>query len=206
MVTDKGSEVPFLFAHQTGLCKVYTPELDKTQIPPVIQLKSVHNTPIEGLWHWLTNTCGLNIKEIIISGYETGVYSPNNPIHPQLFNWIWPMALQVQLNKFTSYWNNHKIRTQRDKANMSGSTRHAFTAPDPARYEKCYVEIDEVVIDALRQQIPTPREEAMQFVDDRFLQLAEDAYEAVGSPDLSDIRRVWTIFAAMIVHIPANTN
>ncbi|KAJ2931109.1 hypothetical protein H1R20_g5982, partial [Candolleomyces eurysporus] len=200
MVTDKVSEIPFLFAHQTGLREVYTPELDFTQRQTVIQLKGVHKTPIEGLWHWFTNTSGLNIKEVIISGYETGLSSPNNPIHP----WIWPKALQIQLDKFASYWNNHKIQTQRDKPNMSGPTpRHAFTAPDPAHYEKCYVEIDEMVIDVLRQQIPTSREDSMRFVDDMFSEFAEDAYEAVGRPDISDICRVWDIFGAMLVHIPA---
>ncbi|KAJ2935897.1 hypothetical protein H1R20_g1196, partial [Candolleomyces eurysporus] len=181
MVTDKGSEIPFLFAHQTGLREAYTPELDVTKIPPVLQLKSVHNTPIELLWHWFSDTCGLNIKEVIISGYEMGIYNPNNPIHPyvvttisfsvlhlarslvsQLFNWVWPKALQLQLDRFATYWNNHKVRTQRNKANMSGLTpRHAFITPDPTRYTKCYVEIDRVVVDALREQIPTSRKESM---------------------------------------------
>jgi hypothetical protein len=50
--------------------------------PPVIQIRSVHNTPIEGLWHWFLKTYGFNIKDIIVTGYRDGYYNPNNPVHP----------------------------------------------------------------------------------------------------------------------------
>jgi hypothetical protein len=77
----------------------------------------------------------------------------------QLFYWLWPKILQNQLDKFVEYWNNHKIRPQADKSNMSGSTpRHGFTVPaTPA--EDCRIIIDPVVIDALREQIPVSRED-----------------------------------------------
>jgi hypothetical protein len=60
----------------------YTPELDTTQFPPTLQIKSIHNTPIEGLWHWFLQTFGVNIKDIIHSGFTAGIYNPNNPVHP----------------------------------------------------------------------------------------------------------------------------
>ncbi|KAJ2929127.1 hypothetical protein H1R20_g7964, partial [Candolleomyces eurysporus] len=203
MVTNKGSEIPYLFAYQTGLRDVYTPNVDVARFPPVFQLKSVHNTPIEGLWHWFSEMCGLNIKEMIIAGYQNGIYNLNDPIHLSLFNWLWPQALQLQLDHFSEYWNNHKIRSQKRKPNMSGSTpRHAFIAPDPTRITKCYIDVDKPVVEALREQIPISCGDSMQFVNHEFLQLAEETYDAIGRPDLSDLRQVWDIFSVMLIHIP----
>lgn len=45
-------------------------------------MRSVHNTPIEGLWHWFRQTFGQNIKDTIHSGFQRGIYKPNNPLHP----------------------------------------------------------------------------------------------------------------------------
>ena len=63
----------------------YTPEVNDKKYPPILQLKSVHNTPIEGLWHWFQRAKGLNIKELIRSGYLDGIYNPNHPIHPYVW-------------------------------------------------------------------------------------------------------------------------
>ncbi|KAJ2912173.1 hypothetical protein MD484_g8242, partial [Candolleomyces efflorescens] len=197
MVTDKGSEISYLFAYQTGLRSAYAPDIDVTQSPPVLQLKSVHNTPIEGLWHWFSETCGLNIKEMIISGYQNGIYNPSDPVHQSLFNWIWPQALQLQLDRFAEYWNNHKIRSQKRKPNMSGSTpRHAFIAPDPTCATKCYIEVNKPAIEALRGNIPTCRDDSMRFVDPGFLLLAEEAYDAIAGR--------WR--SLTLSHLPFSTN
>jgi hypothetical protein len=50
--------------------------------PPTLQVRSVHNTPIEGAWHWFLQMFGINIKDAIRGGYEAGIYNPNNAIHP----------------------------------------------------------------------------------------------------------------------------
>ena len=44
-------------------------------------MKSVHNTPIEGLWHWFLQMFSLNIKDVIHQGLQIGVYHPNNAVH-----------------------------------------------------------------------------------------------------------------------------
>ncbi|EDR07666.1 uncharacterized protein LACBIDRAFT_298024 [Laccaria bicolor S238N-H82] len=111
-IVDKGSETGYIYAHQTGLRETYAPDIDSDQFPPAQHVRSVHNTPIEGLWHWFVTLFGIDIKEVIQQGKVTGIYNPGNPIHPQLFNWIWPQILQHQLDKFVEYWNNHKIRYQ----------------------------------------------------------------------------------------------
>jgi hypothetical protein len=118
-----------------------------------------------------------------------------------LFNWLWPKILQIQLDQFVEYWNNHKIRFQRDKPNMSGSTpRHAFTVPAAPAQESGIV-VDQVVIDALRAQIPVSRAEAMRWVDDSFDVTASVAYNNIGSPPLDNVQSGWDIFSSMATMI-----
>ena len=106
--------------------------------------------------------------------------------------------LQIQLDAFVEYWNNHRIRTQKEKPNMSGSTpRHAFLVPAPPAQD-CKIPVDKEVVRALRSQIPVSREEAMRWVDDDFDRLATQAYEAIGSPPLNKFLNGWRIFEAMV--------
>lgn len=253
-VTDKGSETGSIFAHQTGLrytqsftsdswapcnlniifvwalSEAYTPDLDTESFPPMLQLRSVHNTPIEGLWHWFSQTFGINIKETIHSGYHNdGIYNPNNVIHPcvvllfhfpiplhifiysfdsKLFYWLWPQILQAQLDKFVEYWNNHRIRTQKEKQNMSGFIpMHGFTVPEPPA-EDCSIEVDQPVIDALRTQIPVSREESMRWVSPAFEKAARRAYRTIGRPPLDNISSGWGIFSsiAAVIDVAAATS
>ncbi|KAF8908221.1 hypothetical protein CPB84DRAFT_1843672 [Gymnopilus junonius] len=195
---DKGSETGYIYANQTGLWEAYAPELDTEKFPPMLQMKSVHNTPIEGLWHWFLQTFGLNIKDVIRQGLQTGVYHPNNSVHQQLFNWLWPKMLQIQLDAFVKYWNNHCIRTQKNKPNMSGLTlRHAFTVPAPPTQD-CRIPVNRQVISTLCSQIPVTCEEAMRWVDDAFDGVATRAYEAIGSPPLNKFLTGWDIFSTMV--------
>jgi hypothetical protein len=116
----------------------------------------------------------------------------------QLFNWLWPKILQNQLDKFIEYWNNHKIRPQAEKSNMSGATpRHGFTVP-AAPAEDCRIIVDQAVIDALRMQIPVSREDSMRWVDDFFEVAARNAYDAVGRPSLDNLLTGWDIFSSMV--------
>ncbi|KAF6752682.1 hypothetical protein DFP72DRAFT_1033891 [Ephemerocybe angulata] len=202
MVTDKGSEVGHLFAHQRGLRQAYSADIDVAQFPPVVQIKSVHNTPIEGLWHWFLENSGRNLKDTIVSGQTNGIFHPGDPTHAQLFNYLWPKVLQIQLDNFVTFWNNHRIRTQKSKPNMSGTTpQHAFIAPDPAQAEKCAIAVEQPVVDALRRQIATSRADSMRFVVGPFAEVADEAYKAIGSPDLSNIDEAWNIFGMMLPHM-----
>jgi hypothetical protein len=56
--------------------------------------------------------------------------------------------------------------------------------------------VDQVVIDALRQQLPVSREDSYRWVDDKFMKAAGDAYLALGSPVLS-MTVGWSIFSSM---------
>ena len=90
--------------------------------------------------------------------------------------------LQIQVDAFIEYWNNHCIRTQKNKPNMSGSTpRHAFTVLAPPAQD-CKIPVSRQAIHALRSHIPVTHEEAMCWVEDAFDVVATQAYQAIGSP------------------------
>jgi len=89
----------------------------------------------------------------------------------QSFYCLWPKILQIQLDKFVEYWNNHKIRTQKERSTMLGATpRHGFTVPA----QDCRITVNQAMINALRLQIPIPREESMRWVDDSFEHAARE--------------------------------
>ena len=119
-------------------------------------------------------------------------------IDRQLFYWLWPKILQNQLNKFAEYWNNHRIHTQKDKPNMSGSTpRHGFMVPAPPA-EDCCIIVDQAVINALHAQISISWEESICWVDASFKVVAGNAYKAVGRPCLDTPQSGWAIFSFMV--------
>jgi hypothetical protein len=129
-----------IFHSNHAIRETYAPDIDSDQFPPAQHVRSIHNTPIEGLWHWFVTLFGVDIKDAILEGKSLAYTIPESPstrisssvmahnsklilkILRQLFNWIWPQILQYQLDKFVEYWNNHKIRYQSTKPNMSGQT------------------------------------------------------------------------------------
>lgn len=62
--------------------EAYAPDIDAEKFPAAQHVRSIHNTPIEGAWHWFLNTLGFNIKDRIRQGYQDGIYNPGNPVHP----------------------------------------------------------------------------------------------------------------------------
>ena len=61
--------------------EAYAPDIDPDRYPAALHLKSVHNTPIKGLWHWFTDTMGVNIKEELHRGYKDGIFHPGSQPH-----------------------------------------------------------------------------------------------------------------------------
>jgi len=66
----------------SSIRETYAPDIDSDQFPPAQHVRSIHNTPIEGLWHWFVTLFGIDIKDAIQEGKVTGIYNPGNPIHP----------------------------------------------------------------------------------------------------------------------------
>jgi hypothetical protein len=61
---------------------LYAPDIDADKFPAAQHVRSIHNTPIEGVWHWFLTTLGFNIKDMIQQGHHDGIYNPGNPVHP----------------------------------------------------------------------------------------------------------------------------
>ncbi|KIM60418.1 hypothetical protein SCLCIDRAFT_16346 [Scleroderma citrinum Foug A] len=80
-VMDKGTETGLMYSNQEALCTVFAPDIDVHEYPPYLFLRSVHNMPIEGLWHWFTKTHGVNLKLLIQSGQKDGIYHVNKDLH-----------------------------------------------------------------------------------------------------------------------------
>jgi len=58
------------------LCSAtFAPKLDAHECPPIMALRSVHNTTIEGFWHWLREKIGHDIKAHLLRGKEGHHYS-----------------------------------------------------------------------------------------------------------------------------------
>ncbi|KAJ7262349.1 hypothetical protein C8J57DRAFT_1231724 [Mycena rebaudengoi] len=77
-----------------------------------VPLKSIDNIPIESSWNLYTNYVGLDTKKIILLGKTLNYFNPGLQLYIDLFNWLWPKIVQLSLDDFVEYWNNHKIQTQ----------------------------------------------------------------------------------------------
>ena len=57
------------------------PDLDSNIFPHVVQVSSVHNTPIEGYWTWLREGEGRNIRIIILDGARVHEFCKTSSLH-----------------------------------------------------------------------------------------------------------------------------
>ncbi|KAF8584361.1 hypothetical protein K439DRAFT_1653235 [Ramaria rubella] len=184
ITVDKGSETAEMFAMQTSLRHNYAPNVSEELCPPFVALKSVNNTTIEGIWHWLCKTAECNFIDEVCRGHNKGIFNPNNNLHISLFNWIWPPICQSVLDEFTTYWNNHRVRSQKNKLMPSGATPwDIFTSPQAYG-------VPQDAINALRADLLHSRQEALQFV-----------WNHLRSPPCT-VSSGWDIFTKMLLLWP----
>ncbi|KAJ7703470.1 hypothetical protein B0H14DRAFT_3099849 [Mycena olivaceomarginata] len=166
----------------------------------LVALKSTDNIPIESSWHLFTNYVGLDLKEIILLGKSQSYFNPAFPLHIDLFNWLWPKIVQYSLDDFVDYWNNHKIRTQRNKALPSGVSPK-FICDFPERFGLTHfgTPAPQDLIDTLHQNIPKSREECYRWVSDEFEVRVSEIYDHIEAPKLAPTEG-WTIFCQMLPH------
>ncbi|KAJ7822575.1 hypothetical protein B0H14DRAFT_2598498 [Mycena olivaceomarginata] len=178
---DGGSETGELYATHVALRQHCMPDISADDATPFVALKSTDNIPIESSWHLFTNYVGLDIKQILLLGKSHNYFNSAYELHIDLFNWLWPKIIQLTLDNFLDYWNNHKIRTQRNKLLPSGfSPNYILAAPQP-------------FIDALRQNIPKTRKECSRWVPDEFDAKASEVYAQIGEPKSKCQKRTLTI-------------
>jgi hypothetical protein len=193
--------------------QTYTPELNPTEWPEFVALKSVNNIPIENLWKWLLKTIGRSLREIIEEGKTNGLFNPGNQIHmyvllipvdvnfdvdcSDLFHWLWSKIVQIKLDEFKLYWNYHTPRKNPKKALVSGIPPiEIYRNPDVYGLARLSTPVDQETIDALRANIPLTREEALRWVPDQFDFVAAEVYADLGAPKLEPLRG-WEIFGQM---------
>ncbi|KAF8582864.1 hypothetical protein K439DRAFT_1617989 [Ramaria rubella] len=81
ITVDKGTETGEMFAMQTSLRCNYAPNVCEESYPPFMALRSIHNTTIEGIWHWLRKTVECNFITKVHHGHTEGIFNPNHSLH-----------------------------------------------------------------------------------------------------------------------------
>ncbi|KAI0312081.1 hypothetical protein OF83DRAFT_691512 [Amylostereum chailletii] len=194
ITTDHGTEIGGIKAMQTSLRMTYAPDICMDEYPPHMAMKSVHNTPIESMWHWFLHHNGRNLKDLITLGQASGIFHSGDELHVKLFYCIWPTAVQAELDKFVFFWNSHKIRPQAEKKMPSGTTpRDIFTSPQTYGMERAGIPVPREAIQAMRDTFPLTREEAYQWVEPEFSDLVLEAWDEIGAPELTMFNG-WDIF------------
>ncbi|KAJ3498047.1 hypothetical protein NMY22_g19640 [Coprinellus aureogranulatus] len=202
LTTDKGSEIGWQCAIQDSLRRLMAPDLDPDQYPTSVGLKSVHNTVIESLWGWLQRTTGMNLKDAILEGKEMHYYHPHCSYHTDLFYWVFVPVIQRELDRFRTYWNNHQVRPQKEKLMPSGHVpSDAFENPknhDPEA-EKYLIKVPDSVLTDCRRYLTDEvgeRSAHMSWYSEEFAASAQDAYVALGSPEIT-LENAWEVFNSM---------
>lgn len=119
-----------------------------------------------------------------------------------VFNWVFPPLVQSRLDAYCTYWNNHRLRSQPNKLNPSGtSPLHMLEAPDSVRpgARHCGIRVRKELVDQLRQSIGgmAGRELALSFSTPRFQKIADNAYLSLGSPEIT-LNTAWKVWKAMV--------
>ncbi|KAJ7146659.1 hypothetical protein C8R44DRAFT_599748, partial [Mycena epipterygia] len=118
---DGGSETGELYTVHVALCQQCMPDITVEDEPAFVALKSTDNIPIESSCNLFTNYVGLDIKQIILHGKSLNYFHPSFQLHMFKFLFqLWPKIMQLTLDEFVEYWNNHKIWAQRNKFLPSG--------------------------------------------------------------------------------------
>ncbi|KAJ7239533.1 hypothetical protein C8J57DRAFT_1086260 [Mycena rebaudengoi] len=195
---DGGSETGELYAAHIALRQYCMPDILIEDTPAFVPLKSTDNIPIESSWHLFTNYVGLDIKQIILLGKSLNYFHAGVQLHIDLFNWLWPKIVQHSLDDFVEYWNNHKIRAQRNKLLPSGfSPNYICDFPERFGLTNFSAPAPQNLVDALRESIPKSREECYRWVSDEFDANAWEVYEQIGQPKFL-LTEGWTIFCQML--------
>lgn len=119
-----------------------------------------------------------------------------------VFNWMWPRLLQTRLDEFREYWNNHTLRSQKDKDLPSGtSPLHMWTCPTSVRptARDCSVGVRAELVQELRNRLGgvEGRRRAYEFVAPEFQALADGALADLGFPVIS-LSNAWPMFHSIV--------
>ncbi len=118
-----------------------------------------------------------------------------------LWRWLWPQIIQNATNAYVEWFNNHRIRKQKNKLLPDRvSPQRVYDLPHLYGLQDLRIQIPKEAVMDLRKQIETPKEETLRWVSDEFHQIVVNIYERLGSPALH-LNEGWKIFNAMIPEI-----
>ncbi|KAJ6505044.1 hypothetical protein C8R45DRAFT_923352 [Mycena sanguinolenta] len=132
---------------------------------------------------------GSDIKQIILLGKTLNHFNAAFQIYMRilsdLFNWLWLKIIQRSLDDFIDYWNNHKIRTPRNKLLPSGvSPKYIWDFPEKFGLTHFGAPAPPQSIATLQQNIPKSRDKCYCWVSDEFNLRAWAVYVHIGEPKL----------------------
>ncbi|KAJ3504245.1 hypothetical protein NMY22_g17986 [Coprinellus aureogranulatus] len=201
MTTDMGSEIGWQYALQDSARRIFAPQIDPDVFPTFVTIKSVHNTVSESLWRFLSDNSGKNLKDAVLYGKEQHIFNPQSDFHCDLFYWIFIPLIQEALDEFRTYWNQHTVRPQPEK-NMPSGHAPADALEYPEEYgglPDLLVKVPKEAIEEYRRQLDEEvgtREEWLSWYTAEFAEIAEEAYEEIGSPEM-DLDSAWEVFSLM---------
>ncbi|KAF7329564.1 hypothetical protein MKEN_00219300 [Mycena kentingensis (nom. inval.)] len=202
LTTDKGSEVGWMYTFMSVLREIYAPDIDPNMFPFHVLIKSIHNTIIEGFWRQLKEKLGLNLKDWLLRGKLEFLFNTHNPVHEPLFYWVFAPVIQLELDNFMVWWNNHRVRHQHEKIMPSGHVpSHAMQFPELFGALDCRIKVPREAVALLREQLTEEEGSREQFqswpgLTAEFNILATEVYENIGAPELN-LESSWDVFTVM---------
>ncbi|KAJ7835526.1 hypothetical protein B0H14DRAFT_2363327 [Mycena olivaceomarginata] len=167
----------------------------------IVALKSTDNLPIESAWNQLLQFTGHDLKAVILEGRSSSIINIGLEQHMLLFQWLWPKVVKQAINTFVRYWNNHKMRTQKEKWLPSGvAPRQVYENPVNYGFKHAGSLFLGRSSQQLRAMLPKSREDCMRWVPEEFDVKAWAIYKSLGSPTFS-ITNGWDIFTQMLLNL-----
>ena len=117
-----------------------------------------------------------------------------------LFYWIFIPLIQVELNDFQTWWNQHRIRSQSNKNMPSGHVpAHALAHPEQFAGLNCLIPVSTEALQELRKILKEDvgsYEDHMSWYSQDFCQLADETYAKLSHPAIT-LDNAWKIFQSM---------
>lgn len=127
--------------------------------------------------------------------YSDGLIT--HPLLRDLFYWVFPPLIQAKLDEFKTYWNNHRIRKQKNKAMPSGHVpMNAFCNPAEFLGVQCKIPVPPDAVQEMRAFIIEETGQRENWISDDFAKIADDIYLQISSPALT-LDNAWEVFTAM---------
>lgn len=113
--------------------------------------------------------------------------------------WLWPPVMQVELDKFRKYQNNHRMRKQKEKILPSGvSPGFAYSCPSRWGGRNCLQPVDVQIIDKVLADLdPEMKKHTDWGVPEELASAARDIFDKSGIKEVT-MRNIWVVFGYIL--------